>query len=187
MRTKHLHAQAWLSWATAIQPTRKTREPFPRLLHGRAWMTGRILIGHLSSASWGPGSWHTNVIPWIYAGENYQAVKHIVGPSWQHINQKGAQRVCDVKGKLWSVYNWVQCHCLISLSHSPVTQMLQLRPFLHFRAFVKGSLLTCHLFPELHRHNFSVNSHPLPDLSDGCAHKYLCMPIMLIQGNYSSM
>jgi len=51
-----------------------------------------------------PGSTVTphRCIQRIYAGEeNYKAVKHIVGPSWHHINQEnGAQRVCDAKGKL---------------------------------------------------------------------------------------
>lgn len=38
----------------------------------------------------------------IYDGqEKYKAVKHIMGSSWHHINQKnGAQRFCNAKGKL---------------------------------------------------------------------------------------
>lgn len=54
----------------------------------------------------------------IYAGEeNYKAVKHIMGSSRHHINQKnGAQKVCNAKGKLLSVYWRVQCHCHFSFA-----------------------------------------------------------------------
>jgi len=53
---------------------------------------------------------------------------------------------------------------VISLLYSPVTQMLQHGPFLHFMAFVKGLFLLFHLFLNYIDMNFSINSHPLPDL-----------------------
>lgn len=43
---------------------------------------------------------------------------------------------------------------VISLLYSPVIQMLQHGPFLHFMAFVTGLFLFCCLFPELHQHEF---------------------------------
>lgn len=42
---------------------------------------------------------------------------HGVQPALHKLENR-ALRVCDAKGKLWSVYHWVQCHCHFSFVQS---------------------------------------------------------------------